>query len=74
MLPSPYNNALNYADRVAILKSFHNANSFQLDGHKLLIFADHSQEVSRRRKSFQPIYSALHLKGVKFTLAYPAIL
>lgn len=28
---------------VAILKSFQNAKSFQLEGHKLLIFADYLQ-------------------------------
>lgn len=65
---------LKYLDRVAILKSFRNVNFFQLEGHKLLIFADYSQEVSCKHKVFQPICSALHLKGVKFTLAYPAIL
>lgn len=72
--PPPNNQYLNYSDRVALLKSFQNANSFQLEGHKLLIFADYSQEVSCKQKAFQPICSALHLKGVKFTLAYPIIL
>lgn len=66
---------LNYTNRVNILRSFRNSKSFQLDSHKLL-FADYSQEVSRRRKAFHPIFKALFQKGVKFTLAYqlPCIL
>lgn len=65
---------LNYGDRSAILQSFHNLCSLQIDGHKFLIFADYSPKVSCRHKSFQPICSALHQRGIKFTLAYPAIL
>lgn len=65
---------LNYSDRVVILKSFCNAKSFQLEVHKLFIFADYSQEVSRKRKAFRSICTALHLKGLKFTLSYPATL
>lgn len=41
---------LNYSDRVALLRSFRKSKALQLDGHKLLMFADYSQEVSRRRK------------------------
>lgn len=65
---------LNYLDRFAILKSIRNANSFQLEGHKLLIFINYLQEIYRKWKAFQPMCSALHRKGVKFTLVYPAIL
>lgn len=65
---------LNYTDRVAILRSFRNAKCLQVNSHKLLLFADYSQEVSRRCKDFQPICVALFQKGMKFTLAYPAIL
>lgn len=71
---SSYSPLLNYTDRVNILRSFRNLKSFQLDGHKLILFADYSQEVSRRRKAFQPICQALFQKGVKFTLAYQATL
>lgn len=38
---------LNYLDRVALLQSFHNSKALQVDGHKLLMFADYSQEVSQ---------------------------
>lgn len=65
---------LNYMDRVAILKSFHNAKLLQLDGHKVHLFADYSQEVACSCKAFQPICAALYQKGVKFTLAFPAVL
>lgn len=65
---------LNYSDRVNILKSFRNSKSLQLDGHKLLLFAGYSPEISLKRKAFQPIRAALYQKGVKFTMAYPPIL
>lgn len=64
---------LNYSNRVAALKSFWNAHTLQLDGHKLMLSADYSQ-VSWKQKVFQQICLALHLKGVHFTLAYPAAL
>lgn len=64
---------LDYTDRVNVLKSFRNSKSLQIDGFKLLLLVDYSQEVSRRWKAFQPICAALYQKGVKFTLAYPAI-
>lgn len=46
---------LNYSDRVAILKSFGNANLFQLEGHKLLISADYSLgSISQKKGIFNP--------------------
>lgn len=65
---------LNYVDRVNILKSYRNSKAPQLDGHKLLIFADYSQEVSKRCKALQPVCNTLFQQGIKFTLAYPATL
>lgn len=59
---------------MAILKSFRNAKSLQLDSHKLLLSADYSQEVALRCKAFQPSCNTLFQKGIQFTLAYPAIL
>lgn len=58
-------------DRVNILKSFWNSKLLQLDGNKLLLFTDYSQEVSQ---SFQQICQALFQNSIKFTLAYPATL
>ena len=65
---------LNYADRMDVLQSFRKARAAELDGHKLLIFADYSVEVSRKRKEFQPMCAELYKRGIRFTLAYPAIL
>lgn len=44
------------------------------DGHKLIVFADYSVEVFRRRKTFSNVCSQLPNKKACFTLAYPAIL
>lgn len=40
----------------------------------LLLFADYSAELSKKRKLFTPLCSVLHNKKVRFALAYPAIL
>lgn len=45
-----------------------------IEGHKLLLFADYSVEVSRKRKEFQPVCAELYKRGIRFTLAYPAVL
>lgn len=39
-----------------------------------MVFADYSQEVSRKRKAFSPICVALHNKQVRYMLLYPALL
>lgn len=65
---------LNYADRPDILQSFRKSRSVLIEGHKLLIFADYSAEVSRKCKEFQPVCAELFKRNVSFTLAYPAVL
>lgn len=65
---------LNFSDRVYILRLFWKSKSLQLNGHKLLMFADYTQEVLCRCKAFQPICTALYQKDIKFTLAFPAVL
>ncbi|XP_069821038.1 zinc finger protein 850-like [Dendropsophus ebraccatus] len=57
---------LDYTDKTAILRAFKQQNQPILyKGHKLLIFADYSAEVS---------CSILHKKQMKFALMYPATL
>lgn len=65
---------LNYSDKAFILQKFRQSRSLQIDGIKILIFADYSIEVSKKRKAFQQICSELHQQQIKFTLAFPATL
>lgn len=65
---------VNYADTAQILQRFHNQRELMIEEHSLLLFADYSIEVSRKRKAICQICSALHEKQIKFFLAYPAIL
>lgn len=66
-------NFLNCQKKIAILQQFRRAGSMRIERHKLLMFADYSQEVSRKR-DFSQICATLHSKHIKFTLAYPATL
>ena len=65
---------LNYADKTLILHSFRQARQLQIDGMKVLVFADYSIEVSKKRKAFQQVCTELFKQQIKFTLAFPAIL
>lgn len=65
---------LNYSDKAHILQQFRESRALVIEGHKLLLFADYSIELSKKRKSFQKMCTMLHEKRVKFTLAYPATL
>ncbi|XP_069830657.1 uncharacterized protein [Dendropsophus ebraccatus] len=66
---------LDFTDKVAIRKAFRNRREpLELDGHRLLIFGDFSAEVTRRRRLFSPICTALYQQQVRFALIYPATL
>lgn len=65
---------LNYQDQASILQQFKKAGHLEIAVVLLLVFADYSQEVSRKRKAFSPICAALHNKQIRFMLLYPAIL
>lgn len=65
---------LNYADCTDLLQAFRKSRSVEFEGQKILLFADYSAEVSRKRKDFQQVCNELYKKGIHFTLAYPAIL
>lgn len=65
---------LNYQDKTEILRLFRNKGELYIDGHKILLFADYSIELTKKRKQFSAICTALYQKQVKFTLAYPATL
>ena len=65
---------LNYADKSLISQTFRQARQLQIDGVKILVFADYSIEVSKKRKAFQQVCSELFKQQIKFSLAFPAIL
>lgn len=65
---------LNYADRLSVLQRYRNQRTLDVDGHRLLLFADYSAEVAKKRKSFNEVCSSLVQKQIRFTLAYPAVL
>lgn len=65
---------LNYVDRLTILQKFRAQNSLEIDGYKLLLFADYSAELSKKRRAFTSICTQLHNKKIKFALTYPAVL
>lgn len=65
---------LNYVDRQKILQQFRLTSPLRVEGHKLVIFADYSAEVSRKRRAFSNVCSMLHNNKVRFTLAYPVAL
>lgn len=43
---------LNYSDKAAILQKFRQSGPLQIDGVKVLIFVDHSADVSKKQKAF----------------------
>lgn len=61
---------LNYQDKANILQLFRKAGHLEIEDARLLGFADHLQEVSRKRKEFSLICAALHNKQIRFMLAY----
>lgn len=65
---------LQYPDKAEILTNFKSKKRLTFEGHNLLLFADYSMEVTRKRKLFSPICTSLFEKNVRFSLAYPAIL
>lgn len=65
---------LNYNDKAAILQKFRANRELQIGGHDILIFADYSMDLSKRRKNFSKICTQLYQRQIKFSLAYPATL
>lgn len=65
---------LNYVDRTNILQKFRTQASLKFDGYRLLLFADYLAELSKKRRTFTPVCSQLHLKKIKFAQTYPAVL
>lgn len=63
---------LNYADKTLILQRFRNKRPLVVEDNPLLIFADYSAEVSKRRKAFNKICTELVERQIKFSLLYPA--
>lgn len=65
---------LNYVDRMNILQKFRSQHSLEIDGYKILLFADYSVDLSKKRRLFTPLCSQLHSKKIKFAPTYPAVL
>lgn len=65
---------LNYAEKAQILQRFRSKGELIVGGHSILLFADYSPEVSRKRKAFGKVCSALFEQQIKFALLYPATL
>lgn len=65
---------LNYADKAMLLQANGKMEDLDVEGYKLLLFADYSAEVFKKRKSFVHICATLYHKRKKITLAYPATL
>ncbi|KAG8551097.1 hypothetical protein GDO81_018460 [Engystomops pustulosus] len=66
---------LNYADKEEILRAYRNLRApLFIRGQKVLLFADFSVAVMRKRKLFSPLCSSLAAKNARFQLAYPALL
>lgn len=63
---------LNYVDKSLILQRFRNKRPLVVEDNPLLIFADYSAEVSKRRKAFNKLCADLMQKQIKFLLLYPA--
>lgn len=65
---------LNYVDRLNVLQKFRTQNTLDIEGHRLLLFADYSAKLSKKRRAFSTIRTQLHNKKIKFVLTYPAVL
>lgn len=61
---------LNYQDNATILQQFRKEGRLTIEGDRLLIFVDYSQEVLRKRKAFSPICTSPYNNRVKFILVY----
>lgn len=65
---------LEFTDKVSMQAYKHLRGSFELKGHKVLLFADFSAEVAKKHRAFSQICLALFHKQVKLSLIYPETL
>lgn len=65
---------LNYSNKTAILQKFRANRELQKGGQDLLIFADYSPDLSKRRKNFSKVCTQLYQRQIKLSLAYLATL
>lgn len=56
------------------MQTYRKARPLKVDGIKLLMFVDYSQELYSKKGAFAQLCAHLHSKKVKFTLVYQAIL
>lgn len=65
---------LDYSEKHRLLQNYRSQKGLVADGHKILLFADYSAELSKLRKAFAEPCRMLAQQQIKFSLAYPATL
>lgn len=65
---------LNNGNKAAIMQKFCSKHNLKIEGTILLIFADYSIELSKKRKLFSKVCTQLYHKQIRFSLAYPAVI
>lgn len=65
---------LNYCNKASILQKFRAKRELHIEGYNLLLFADYSSDLPRKRNMFSKISFQLYQKHIKFMLTYPATL
>lgn len=63
---------LNYRDRDELLRAARAAGTLPYHNGKLLLFPDYTIETQRQRRSFDNIKAALRVKGIKYSVLFPA--
>lgn len=65
---------LRFGDREAVLRAAREKERVEWQGKRISFFQDLSQDVIQRRKKFDGVKKRLQEKGLRYTMAYPAIL
>lgn len=63
---------LNFRDRDAILRAAREKGDFTIQGHKVSLYPDFSNEIQKRRMQFLDVKKRLRNVGVPYAMQYPA--
>lgn len=63
---------LNYRDRDELLRAARAAGVLPYRNDKLLLFPDYTMETQRQRRSFDNVKATLRVKGIKYSVMFPA--
>ncbi|XP_018424124.1 PREDICTED: solute carrier family 43 member 3, partial [Nanorana parkeri] len=63
-----------HADKHMLFQLYRSQRNLVAGGHRILLFADYSAELTKRRKKCQAVCQALVHQSITFALAYPATL